>query len=85
MGKIETFKAIQDAEISIEKSVVIIEKKLQQILTNTPPKLKQLPKHLCYEFLGENFTFLVIVATSIIPKEEKKLLGVLRERRTTLG
>ena len=51
----------------------------------TTPELKQLHEHLRYAFLGDSYTFLVIVAASLTPREEEKLLRVLREHRTTLG
>ena len=49
------------------------------------PELKQLPEHLRYAFLGDSYTFPVIVAASLTPKEEEKLLCVLKEHRTALG
>ena len=55
-------------------SIISIEKE-QQITT---PELKQLPEHLRYAFLGDSYTFLVIVAASLTPGEEEKLLRVLR-------
>ena len=62
-------------------SVISIEK-LQQ---TTTPELKQLPEHLRYAFLGNSYTFPVIIVASLIPGEEEKLLCVLREHRITLG
>ena len=61
---------------------VIFTEKMQQ---TTTPELKQLPEYLRYAFLGDSYTFLVIVVASITPREEEKLLRVLREHRTTLG
>ena len=61
---------------------VISTEKVQQ---TTTLELKQLPEHLCYAFLGDSYTFLVIVATSLTPGEEEKLLRVLREHRIALG
>ena len=52
---------------------------------NTTPELKQLPEHLRYAFLGASYTFPVIVAATLTPKEEEKLLCVLREHKTALG
>ena len=49
------------------------------------PELKQLLEHLWYAFLGDSYTFPVIVAASLTPKEEEKLLCVLKEHRTALG
>ena len=60
---------------------VISTGKVQQ---TTTPELKQLPEHLRYEFLGDSYTFPVIVAASLTPKEEEKLLCVLKEHRTAL-
>ena len=47
--------------------------------------MKQLPEHLRYAFLGDSYTFPVIVAASLTPGEKEKLLRVLREHRTALG
>ena len=47
--------------------------------------MKQLPEHLRYAFLGDSYTFPVIVAASLTLGEEEKLLRVLREHRTALG
>ena len=61
---------------------VISTEKVQQ---TTTPQLKQLPEHLRYAFLGDSYTFPVIVAASLTPGEKEKLLRVLREHRTALG
>ncbi|XP_068649550.1 uncharacterized protein [Aristolochia californica] len=61
---------------------VNFKEKMQQ---TTTPELKQLPEHLRYAFLGDSYTFLVIVAASLTPEEEEKLLHMLREHRTALG
>ena len=61
---------------------IIFTEKVQQ---TTTPKLKQLPEHLHYVFLGDSYTFPVIVTASLTPGEEEKLLLVLREHRTALG
>ena len=68
--------------IVVKTDSVIFTEKEQQITT---PKLKQLPEHLHYAFLGDNYTFPVIVAASLTPGEEEKLLRVLKEHRTALG
>ena len=65
-----------------KKDSVISTEKVQQ---TTTPKLKQLPEHLRYAFLGDSYTFPVIVVASLTPGEEEKLLRVLREHRTALG
>ena len=61
---------------------VISKEKVQQ---TTTPELTQLPEHFRYAFLGDSYTFPVIVAASLTPGEEEKLLHVLREHRTALG
>ena len=61
---------------------VISTEKVQQ---TTTPELKQLPEHIRYAFLGDSYTFPVIVAASLTLREEEKLLRVLREHRTALG
>ena len=48
-------------------SVISIEK-VQQ---TTTPELKQLPEHLRYAFLGDSYTFPVIVAASLTPEEKE--------------
>ena len=52
-----------------------------------PPKLelKPLPKHLKYEFLGEEDTFPVIISSSLDLTQETQLLEILKTHRTALG
>ena len=47
--------------------------------------LKQLPEHLRYAFLGENSTNPVIISASLSPKEEEKLLRVLKNHKSAFG
>jgi hypothetical protein len=47
-------------------------------------KLKQLPKHLTYAYLGENKAQPMIVATNLSLGEEEKLLRVLRKHKTAI-
>ena len=74
---------VERLESMVAKTDSIISTKKEQQITT--PELKQLPEHLRYAFLGDNYTFPGIVATSLTPGEEEKLLRVLREHRTTLG
>lgn len=74
LGRLEPMEVKMDAETSKEK--------MQQ---TTTPELKQLPQHLRYAFLGDSYTFPVIIAASLTSEEEEKLLHVLREHRTALG
>ncbi|KAM6542236.1 hypothetical protein CsatB_006683 [Cannabis sativa] len=55
--------------------------------TEKPPQLelKVLPEHLRYEYLGENKTLPVIVASSLSSVETNKLLRVLRKHSKAIG
>ncbi|KAM1881688.1 hypothetical protein ACFX13_003264 [Malus domestica] len=48
-------------------------------------KLKPLPDHLKYVFLGDEETLPVIVSSSLTALEEEKLIRVLKEHKTTIG
>ncbi|CAN6566350.1 unnamed protein product [Malus baccata var. baccata] len=48
-------------------------------------KLKPLPDHLKYVFLGDDETLPVIVSSSLMTHEEEKLVRVLREHKTAMG
>ena len=63
----------------IEDRVLPLEKK--------PPKLKlkALPSHLKYAFLGLEDTFAVIISFSLEPDQEIKLLEILRTHKTAIG
>ena len=52
-----------------------------------PPKLKlkPLPSHLKYAFLGEEKTFPVIISSSLERNQENQLLEILKTHRTALG
>ncbi|CAL8089120.1 unnamed protein product [Prunus armeniaca] len=60
-------------------------KVLPSIVQALELELKQLPKHLKYAYLDENETLPVIIASHLEPNDEKKLLRVLKEHRTTIG
>jgi hypothetical protein len=49
------------------------------------PKLKELPKHLKYVFLGEQSMHPAIISSSLTELEEEKLMRVLRENKKSLG
>ncbi|XP_070667945.1 uncharacterized protein [Malus domestica] len=48
-------------------------------------KLKPLPNHLKYVFLGDKETLPIIVSSSLIAVEEEKLVRVLQEYKTAIG
>ena len=52
-----------------------------------PPKLKlkPLPSHLKYAFLGVEETFSVIISSSLESDQENKLLEILRTHKTAIG
>jgi hypothetical protein len=47
--------------------------------------LKPLPKGLKYEFLGPDKTYPVIVSDELSPKENEKLLNLLKKHRKVIG
>ncbi|XP_048446064.1 uncharacterized protein LOC125479942, partial [Pyrus x bretschneideri] len=48
-------------------------------------KLKPVPDHLKYVFLGDNETLPVIVSSSLTAQEEDKLIRVLKEHKSAIG
>ena len=52
-----------------------------------PPtlKLKTLPSHLNYAFLGKDSKLPVVISSSLSNVQEEKLLRVLREHKKSLG
>ncbi|MCH91321.1 hypothetical protein A2U01_0012248 [Trifolium medium] len=49
------------------------------------PKLKQLPSHLKYVFLGDDDSHPAIISSALTPLEEEKLLRVLRDNKEAIG
>ena len=83
LGALQQVKSLSNEVERLEPMVaktdfVISTEKVQQ---TTTPELKQLPEHLRYAFLGDSYTFPVIVAASLTPEEEEKLLHVLNSLR----
>ncbi|XP_073019381.1 uncharacterized protein [Primulina eburnea] len=60
------------------------EEKCAEIIPSSPV-LKELPSHLCYAFLGEKSTYLVIISSSLTLDEKEKLLRILRKFTTAFG
>ncbi|XP_070676463.1 uncharacterized protein [Malus domestica] len=48
-------------------------------------EFKPLPSHLKYVYLGDKETLLVIISSTLTVLEEKKLIRVLKEHKTTIG
>ncbi|KAM2360761.1 hypothetical protein ACFXTH_003115 [Malus domestica] len=67
-------------------SIPILTNKLLPSVIQPPSlKLKPLPSHLKYVFLGEQETLPIIISSSLIAQEEDKLVRVLWEYRTSIG
>ncbi|RDY10972.1 hypothetical protein CR513_04435, partial [Mucuna pruriens] len=62
--------------------------KLTDDISPSPPplaKLKLLPNHLNYTYLGNDQQFPVIIANNLHREQEKKLLHVLRQHKKAIG
>ncbi|XP_070662285.1 uncharacterized protein [Malus domestica] len=64
---------------------VSINKLLPSVILAPIHKLKQLPNHLKYVYLGDKETFPVIVSSTLTALEEEKLIRVLKEHKTAIG
>ncbi|KAM1578700.1 hypothetical protein ACFX1Z_040226 [Malus domestica] len=64
---------------------VLANKLLPSIVQPPTLKLKPLPSHLKYVFLGEDQTLLVIISSSLTAQEEDKLIRVLKEHKPAIG
>ncbi|XP_058733404.1 uncharacterized protein LOC131605016 [Vicia villosa] len=79
LGRLESCGEIDQKEEKIEE--LDAEKKVEE----TKVELKLLPTHLKYVFLGENFTKPVIISSALSPKEENRLIEVLKRNEGALG
>ncbi|KAH9792667.1 hypothetical protein KPL71_004223 [Citrus sinensis] len=61
------------------------EKLLPSIVQAPTLELKSLPEHLQYIYLGENETLPVIIAKTLTPVQQEKLIRVLRDHKTAIG
>ncbi|CAN6560289.1 unnamed protein product [Malus baccata var. baccata] len=64
---------------------VLANKLLASIVQPPTLKLKPLPSHLKYVFLGEDQTLPVIISSSLTAQEEDKLIRVLKEHKSAIG
>ncbi|KAM2401996.1 hypothetical protein ACFX1X_029934 [Malus domestica] len=55
-----------------------------QVMQPPSLKLKPLPSHLKYVFLGEQETLPVIISSTLMEQEEEKLVRVLKEYKTAI-
>ncbi|KAH9734758.1 hypothetical protein KPL71_017490 [Citrus sinensis] len=61
------------------------EKLLPSIVQAPTLELKPLPEHLQYIYLGENETLPVIIAKTLTPVQQEKLIRVLRDHKTAIS
>ena len=61
------------------------EKLLPSVMQAPTLKLKPLPKHLQYIYLGENETLPVIIAKTLTLVQQEKLIRVLWDHKTAIG
>nr|GEU95459.1 reverse transcriptase domain-containing protein [Tanacetum cinerariifolium] len=71
---------------SVRKDLKVVEPK-NQFSDDVPPKvkLKELPPHLEYAFLGENKKWPVIIAKDLNVNEKTALINVLKPRKKAIG
>nr|GEV24927.1 DNA-directed DNA polymerase [Tanacetum cinerariifolium] len=72
---------------TLRKDLKIIEPKNQSFEEDEPPevKLKELPPHLEYAFLGDNGKWPVIIAKDLSSNEKTDLINVLKMRRKAIS
>ncbi|KAH9680148.1 hypothetical protein KPL71_026438 [Citrus sinensis] len=61
------------------------EKLLPSIVQAPTLELKPLPEHMQYIYLGENETLPVIIAKTLTPVQQEKLIRVLQDHKTAIG
>ncbi|KAL2232440.1 UNVERIFIED_CONTAM: hypothetical protein Sindi_1424000 [Sesamum indicum] len=85
---LEKAKTLEE-EMAIDPSISEAVLELKALRTFPPNalalKLKELPKHLKYAFLGEKKTLPVIISSKLTNIEKEKLIRVLRKFREAIG
>nr|GFD05541.1 reverse transcriptase domain-containing protein [Tanacetum cinerariifolium] len=76
----------KDYLLTLHKDLKVIKPKTQS-KEDKPPKvkLKELPPHLEYAFLGDNGEWPVIIAKDLSPKEKTDLINVLKTRKKAIA
>jgi len=86
VAMIESFCRVNSIEESKE---ICLTTKHDKLLPSfiSPPKLdlKPLPENLKYVYLGDDETLPIIISNTLKPKQEEKLIRVLREHREAFG
>nr|GEW14090.1 reverse transcriptase domain-containing protein [Tanacetum cinerariifolium] len=72
---------------NLESLNKVVEHKTQSFKEDEPPevKLKELPPHLEYAFLGDNGKWLVIIAKDLSSNEKTDLINVLKTRKKVIA
>nr|GEX40704.1 reverse transcriptase domain-containing protein [Tanacetum cinerariifolium] len=72
---------------TVHKDLKVIEPKNDKSSNDEPPevKLKELPPHLEYAFLGENIKWPVIISKDLSVNEKSALLEVLKSRKKAIA
>nr|GEZ79367.1 reverse transcriptase domain-containing protein [Tanacetum cinerariifolium] len=73
--------------LEAHKDLKVVESKNDKSSDNEPPevKLKELPPHLEYAFLGENNKWLVIILKDLSVNEKSALIEVLKSRKKPIA
>nr|GFB74453.1 retrovirus-related Pol polyprotein from transposon 17.6 [Tanacetum cinerariifolium] len=71
----------------VHKDIKVVEPKNNQYSDDEPPKvkLKELPPHLEYAFLGENEKWPVIISKDLSVNEKSALINVLKSRKKAIA
>ncbi|KAM2731890.1 hypothetical protein EV2_035502 [Malus domestica] len=77
---------LQNGKLLLPISSSVSTNKMLPLVVQPPSlKLKPLPSHLKYVFLGEQETLPIIVSSTLTAQEEEKLVRVLKEYKRTIG
>ncbi|RDX71081.1 hypothetical protein CR513_49611, partial [Mucuna pruriens] len=64
----------------------IVSRPISEVSPPKPPtKLKSLPNHLMYAYLGDEQQFPIIIANNLHQEQEEKLLQVLKQHKKAIG
>nr|GFB31370.1 reverse transcriptase domain-containing protein [Tanacetum cinerariifolium] len=77
----------KDFFLTLHKDLKVVEPKNQSFKEDEPPevKLKELPPHLKYAFLGDNGKWPVIIAKDLSSNEKTALINVLKTRKKAIA
>nr|GEZ61674.1 reverse transcriptase domain-containing protein [Tanacetum cinerariifolium] len=77
----------KDFFLTLHKDLKVVEPKIQSFEEDEPPevKLKELPPHLEYAFLGDNEKWPVIIAKDLSSNEKTDLINILKTRKKAIA